>query len=242
MRRRGRRWTAATVGVAVAAASQLTGCTSGGSGGGSVLTRQYGLSAQGRPLLVTIVGDAGGERILVLGCLHGNECGAAPIVEELARRTPPAGTGYFLVEHPNPDGEALGTRTNANGVDLNRNFEGWRSSTPDPLHYSGPGALSEPESAALASLILERAPTAVVSYHQALNLVDWTGEQSRASAERFATDTGLPLQQTTAYPGSLATWLGTRHPEIRVLTVELPRPVPADLAARNVAAVEHLAG
>jgi murein peptide amidase A len=213
-----------------------------GGGSGPVVTRQYGLSVQGRPLLVTIVGAADADRIMVLGCLHGDECGAAPILEELGRSTPPAGAGYYLIEHPNPDGEALGTRTNAHQVDLNRNFAGWQPSTPGPLYYSGSGPLSEPESAALAALILERPPVAVISYHQALNLVDWSGDQSSAAAASFAADTGMPLQGTTAFAGSLATWLGARHGETRVLTVELPRPVTADLAARNVTAVEHLAG
>lgn len=267
---RGKRWTAAPTSTAPVVASPrivvprvasllvaallgvglLGACTTavdngGGTGrgpAGPVTTRQYGLSAQGRPLLVTVVGAADADRVMVLGCLHGDECGAAPIVEELARRVPPTGRSYYLIEHPNPDGEAVGTRANAHHVDLNRNFAGWQQSTPGPLYFSGPGPLSEPESAALAALILERPPVAVVSYHQAMNLVDWAGDQSRSAAAAFAADTDMPLQATTAFPGSLATWLGTGHPETRVLTVELPRPVPADLAERNVTAVEHLAG
>jgi len=243
------RWRAGLVVGSLLVASQLNGCTTGGGDGrgvgrgpaAPVSTREYGLSAQGRPLLVTVVGAVVADRVMVLGCLHGDECGEAPIVEELARRVPPAGRSYYLIEHPNPDGEAVGTRTNAHQVDLNRNFAGWQQSTPGSLYFSGPGPLSEPESAALAALILERPPVAVVSYHQAMNLVDWAGDQSRSAATDFAADTGIPLRATTAFPGSLATWLGAGHPETRVLTVELPRPVPADLAERNVTAVEHLA-
>ena len=40
----------------------------------------------------------------------------------ISRQKPPRGTALWLIEDLNPDGHAAGTRQNANGVDLNRNF------------------------------------------------------------------------------------------------------------------------
>ena len=62
------------------------------------------------------------------------------------------------------------SRKNANGVDLNRNFQyGWDkagSTDPDSEHYRGPSALSEPESKALHDFFLEWQPDVYVNIHE----------------------------------------------------------------------------
>ena len=97
-----------------------------------------GASSQGRPLTLVTVGDPGAAtRVLMLGCIHGDECGAVPVLDRLLWATPPPGVAYLLVTHPNPDGESAGTRQNGRGVDLNRNFPGFEP-PPRPNHaYAG---------------------------------------------------------------------------------------------------------
>ncbi len=84
------------------------------------------------------------------------------------------GVTLILIPSLNPDGLARGDvasgRFNANGVDLNRNWDCgwvpdavWRENSVDP----GQGAFSEPETLALAALIYDIRPDAVLFYHAA---------------------------------------------------------------------------
>ena len=61
----------------------------------------------------------------------------------------------WLVPSLNPDGVARGTRQNAHGVDLNRNFAAmWQpTGRPGSTYYAGPRAFSEPETRAARDLI-----------------------------------------------------------------------------------------
>lgn len=202
-----------------------------------------GRSVQGRPLTVRVVGDlaTAKRRVVVFGCVHGNECEGLPILDAIARSTPAKGVAYVLFAHPNPDGAAAGTRHNARGVDLNRNSIGWvKRYRPGHVYYPGPGALSEPESVTIRDLIRSVEPTAFVTYHQALRCIDYAG-RGGPWAQVYSRATGLPVTVLPAYPGSTATWLGTRYPTIVSLTVELPRPVSSALLDKNVAALKDVA-
>ena len=69
-----------------------------------------GHSVQHRP--ITLVHVAGtGPRILVVGCIHGNEPAGIAIVQALERTHPKA--DLWLVPVLNPDGLAADTRQNA---------------------------------------------------------------------------------------------------------------------------------
>ena len=102
--------------------------------------------------------------------VHGDEPAGSAVVARLRRSHPPRGTALWLIEDVNPDGPAAGTRHNANGVDLNRNFP-YRWQPQDGVYESGSGPASEPETQALERFVERERPRVTLWYHQALRIV-----------------------------------------------------------------------
>jgi protein MpaA len=181
-------------------------------------------------------------RVLVVGCVHGNECAGSAVVRVL--RTLPTRDDLWLVPTLNPDGEARDTRQNAHGVDLNRNFAaGWRQAgQPWSTYDSGPRPFSEPETAAARALILRVRPQLTIWFHQHLDVV-WAYGRSTAAGRRYAAASGLPLYRHPWEPGSAANWQNHLAGGGASLTVELPAgALSPDAALRQARAVLAAAG
>lgn len=187
-------------------------------------TIKLGESVRGRAINAIELGDPNAERkILVIGEIHGDERDGTAIANQLARGPAPADTDLWIVPKLNPDGASRRTRQNARGVDLNRNFP-WhwrRSGEPFDQEYSGPKALSEPESKIAHQLIAKLRPEITIWFHQPLRLVDLSGGD--ASIERrFARLTGLPTRRLKRYRGSAASWQNDRLSGTTAFVTELP--------------------
>jgi Zinc carboxypeptidase len=102
-------------------------------------TVTIGHSVRRRPITAQVLGaDSAPRKVLLVGCIHGNECAGVKILNAISRKPVPAGVQLWLVREMNPDGAAFDTRQNADGVDLNRNFPfRWRAIS-DPTYDSGP--------------------------------------------------------------------------------------------------------
>src|SRR5205807_3602190 len=134
-----------------------------------------GRSVERRGIVAHVVGSPSApRRILVVGCVHGNERAGEAITRRLRTVTPPAGSALWLVDEFNPDGCLHDTRQNAHGVDLNRNSPWhWRPlEQPGGTFYSGIAPLSEPESRAIHALVARLRPEISIWYHQHASLVD----------------------------------------------------------------------
>ena len=183
-----------------------------------------GHSVQGRPITATELGDpAAPRKLLVVGCIHGNESAGVAIARDLESMTPPPGTDVWVIEDLNPDGVALGTRQNANQVDLNRNFPfGWAAlGSPGSQQYAGPRPLSEPESQLAYDLINRLHPSVSIWFHQPLSVIDLSGGDP-AVEQRYAGLVGLPTHQLARYPGSVTTWEDQSFPGSTAFVAELP--------------------
>jgi protein MpaA len=183
-----------------------------------------GHSVEGRAIRPVVLGS-GPHVLLAVGCIHGNERGGLAIVSALR---PVAGATIVVLPALNPDGcYALGTRANAHGVDLNRDFV----------------APSQPETRYFVSLVRALRPRVTVFFHQHESVVRAWG-RSRPTARRFAALLGglLPYRDEPWPPGSATRWMNGAFPGTASFVVELPAGrVPPSLVPRYVRALRALA-
>jgi murein peptide amidase A len=198
---------------------------------GNLLARRgvAGRSGEGRPIRLLQRGDPAidGE-VLVLGCIHGDEC-AAREIQPLAPASgcPDPASDIYLVPNLNPDGFALGSRLNGRGVDLNRNFPaGWKpiGDRGDP-QYSGPRPFSEPETRLAARIVRRLRPEVTIWFHQhyARRPLVRAWGQSVPAARRFAQLAELPFRQMPWLAGTAPNWQNHSFPGTSSFVVELPR-------------------
>ena len=194
-----------------------------------------GRSWQGRPIGAVEVGNRSGTRVLVVGCIHGNETAGIAIARALERLSPDD-LDLWIVPDLNPDGVAAGTRQNAHGVDLNRNFP-WRWRPMGGVYASGPRPLSEREARIAHALILRLHPHLTVWFHQHLDMV-WASGGNRRIERVFARVSGLPYHPMPQLSGSAISWQNNTLPGTTAFAAELPAgpATPAEIT-RSVRAV-----
>jgi murein peptide amidase A len=205
---------------------------------------QIGRSVLGRPIQAFVVGSPSARhRVLVVGCIHGNEPAGEAVTRRLRSAIPPAGVALWIVDELNPDGCHAHTRQNAHGVDLNRNSP-WHWRVLDPpggTYYAGPGPLSEPESRAIIRLVRRLHPVVSIWYHQHADTVDSSGGD-RNVERRYARLVGLPFRHLGDFPGSITSWQNATYRRATAFVVELPAgSLSPRSTARHAAAVLNIA-
>ena len=182
-----------------------------------------GRSVQGRRIVAVRRGRADAPvRVLVSGSIHGTEPAGHAVIARLRRVRPPAGVQVWTVRTFNPDGAARGTRQNARGVDLNRNFPSrWRGGgRPFDTYYPGPRVASEPEARALMRLVRRIRPDVSIHYHQALRVVNLTGGPDPALVRDYARRSGLPAGRLPRLRGTATGWQNRTFPRASAFVVE----------------------
>lgn len=196
-----------------------------------VTTREVvGTSVEGRPItVVRRTAEGATRRVLVIGSIHGDERAGMRVVRELVRRAElPPDLDLWLARTVNPDGTAADQRTNARGVDLNRNFPYRWGPSPRGATWSGQAPMSEPESLVLRRLVRRIDPHLVVTFHQPLFGVG-ANDKGMATVRALAAGMRLPVRRfvcTGVCHGTFTGWVNHRTDGLAV-TVEFGRTAPA---------------
>lgn len=211
---------------------------------------EIGLSRSGRVISATLKGGAK-RYVVVLAGIHGDEAASVVLAEALASSLEsdpiPSNITVVIVPRLNPDGLISGTRVNANGVDLNRNFptKSWTPDASGKRYYPGKEPASEPETQAIISLIERFPPELLISIHVPLGCINWDGPAENI-AKIMARSNGYPLRSDIGYPtpGSLGMYAGVER-KIPTITLELRAAASAELIRENLpalrAAIVHIA-
>ncbi|MDJ0881435.1 MAG: M14 family murein peptide amidase A [Gammaproteobacteria bacterium] len=195
-------------------------------------------SVEGFPILLReyppLPGKTPKGRVLLIGGMHGDELASISVIFKWMHTLQKHHSGLFhwhVVPLMNPDGALIKkhSRTNANGVDLNRNFltpgakgsalEYWIERTKrNKRRYPGDQPLSEPETRWLYEEIEQFKPDVIVALHAPYDLVDYDAPNRNNAPEKIG-----PLYKNLmgTYPGSLGNYAGI-HLGIPVITMELP--------------------
>jgi len=162
--------------------------------------------------------------ILIIGCFHGDEPQGKYLIEEYLKQTPD--TKLMFIPCLNEYGVENNVRTNANGVDLNRNFptKNWVISKKDNF-YGGSAPASEEETKFIIDVVEKYKPKIILTLHAPYKVVNYDGDAKELS-EKISEIIGYPVEESIGYPtpGSFGTWAGIER-NIPTITLELDEEV-----------------
>jgi murein peptide amidase A len=186
--------------------------------------RVIGHSMQGRPMRVWRLGDPDARQTVVaMATLHGDEPVPRRTLGRLRDGAPIRGVDLWVLPIANPDGLARGSRYNANGVDLNRNFPvRWQRQA-----HHGRGPASARETRVLMRFLRNVRPDRIVSFHQPLRGVDTHGSKRPRFARRLADNLRLPRKRFDCgggCHGTMTQWYNRRFPGVAITVEYGPRP------------------
>ena len=205
-----------------------------------------GESVRGRNIVAWHLGQQGKPKVVLISTMHGNEAATRQILRSLRDGGRIRGINLWVVPTYNPDGLAAGTRKNAHGVDLNRNYP-YRWVDLDGNYESGPKPRSEPETRAMMKFLRTVRPRRILSFHQPLYGVD-TDTKKPKFARRVARSLDLPRKSFTCggvCHGTMTGWYNAKfkgaaltveygaHPSRRLMRQRAPRQVLAVWGARR---------
>lgn len=175
---------------------------------------------------IELIGNDNHKNILVIGVFHGEEPQGKYLIDKYLETKE---SDLLFIPCLNPDGMVENKRTNANGVDLNRNFptKNWELTEKDQ-YFGGEKPASEIETKFVIDIINEYKPEIILTLHSPYKIVNYDGPAKEIS-EKISKIIGYPVEESIGYPtpGSFGTYCGVEH-NIPTITLELDEECPVE--------------
>lgn len=186
-----------------------------------------------------ILNNSGLKKILIVGVFHGDEPqGEFFINKYLEKEHKDSKNALYFIPRLNKNNK----RTNANGVDLNRNFptKNWQKSVRGD-YFGGDMPNSEEETRFLVNLMENNSFDAIVTIHAPYKIINYDGPALEL-AQKISSILNYPVESDIGYPtpGSFGTYCGVER-QIPVITIEIDEnKAPEELLERFIKLFDYL--
>lgn len=186
---------------------------------------------------IELIGTPSKNNILIIGVFHGDEPQGKYLIEKYLSQEIYFEDNNNLIFIPclNVDGMQNNTRTNANGVDLNRNFptKNWGQDGSDAGknpkdYYGGKTPASETETQFVIDIIEKYNPKLILTLHAPYKIVNYDGP-AQEIAQKMSEIINYPVEPSIGYPtpGSFGTYCGIER-NIPIITLELDEKISVE--------------
>lgn len=182
-----------------------------------------------------------GDCILIIGVVHGDEPQGEFLINNYLEKSSELPQNLLFIPSLNPDGQDLETRTNANGVDINRNFptDNWKLGEKN-RYFGGKLPASEIETRFVIDIVEKYAPKLIITLHTPFKIVNFDGD-AREISDKIGDIFNYPVEESIGYPtpGSFGTWAGVER-QIPIITIEMDEEIPQDSLVQPFERMIHL--
>lgn len=189
---------------------------------------KHGSSVEGDKIAAWKSEHKSTKYLYLIAGVHGDEVEGVYVLQKLfewLKKNEDLELPIVIIPILNIDGYRVGTRCNANGIDLNRNYpsKNWKKGYREKKYFPGIFPLSEPENKFLVNLFGKFPPGLIISFHTWKPMLNCDGNCNDVAnfLEKYNSYPVVTKLKNHPTPGSLGE-MGIETFDCPVLTIEHP--------------------